>query len=181
MTIGAADISVAVPLIAAVLAAVLALGYNLVLKRREERRELRALVRLLEGELAALEAALAALIRKSERGADATQLAVSAWVAQQAHTGTVWDQTKLDLARHLAFDEWDLLRDVYVTIDVAWIEVAPPRTSEDDEMGEAFNDLRVAFIVESIGPRLLKVIPKALSVCHDHLDGSPPVKVPLAE
>jgi hypothetical protein len=50
--------------------------------------------------------------------------------------------------------------------------------SDGDEITKAFNDLRVAVIAESIAPRLLKVIPLALSVCHDYLDGSPPVKVP---
>src|SRR4051794_20947222 len=54
------DWAIAVPLVAAILGAALAYGWNLALKRRDEKRELRALVRLLDDELASLQGALEA-------------------------------------------------------------------------------------------------------------------------
>jgi hypothetical protein len=74
-----ADWAIGVPLMAAVLTAILAFGWNFVLKRRDEKRELQALVRLLDDELASLQGALEALIRTSARRDEPTAV-----IAQRA-------------------------------------------------------------------------------------------------
>jgi hypothetical protein len=183
------DWAVAVPVIVAIVGAALAYGGNWYLKRRDEKRELQALVRLLDHELATLQYALKALMTAAEQSevealvAAAEQsdqpgpLVAAARVVAEARSGTVWSDRQLALARGLRFEEWDLLCDVYATLDVAWLG-AP--SDVDDLAGSELAALTEAvFNAESVAPRLLKVIGMARDVCLPYLGGRPPAKVSL--
>lgn len=183
------DWAVGGPVIVAIMAAVLAYGGNWLLKRRDEKRELQALVRLLDDELATLQGALKELIAAAERSDVEALIAeaepsdrpgpvvAAARVVAEARSGTVWGDTKLALARGLRFAEWDRLRDVYATIDVAWLGAD---SGVDDLTEKEFADLiEAVFNAENMAPRLLGVIGMARDVCLPYLGGRPPAKVSL--
>jgi hypothetical protein len=171
------DWSTAVPLIAALLGAALAYGWNVALKRRDEKRELQALVRLLDDELATLQGALEALIAAAASSDEPGQVIGAARVVAEARSGAVWTDKKLALARHLPFDEWDLLRDVYATIDVSWLGAR--REVDDLTENELVAEIEGIFNATGVAPGLLKVIGRARDVCLRPLGGRPPAKVSL--
>jgi hypothetical protein len=98
------DLAVVLPLAAVAAAAVLAFLWNLALKRRDERRELRAVTRLLDLELAQAAAWLDPEGTRRKRW-DAPDLYETARPPGRL-SFAVWDEHKLLMARHLKYSRW---------------------------------------------------------------------------
>jgi hypothetical protein len=177
---------VAVPLLAVVVSVLGAYGYNLRLKRRDEKKELRAVARLLDTELAAMEGQLTVFANHpgaAESNSDYETYKswhLVALLAQSSLSSTVWDETRLLLARHLDFDDWDQLRETYVLTDILWWELDSSPAPESNETEILFDKLRLAWNAEQHAPRLLNSIRDARRVCQRHAD-RPPVEVPVQQ
>lgn len=127
-----------VPLVAVAVAAALAYEWNLALKRRDEGRELRAVSRLIDAELAVAaalldpegpgklrddpELRLPPLPQDTER-ADVEQAGgLKRWQARRRRellSVAEWNEHKLLLARHLKYHHWERLRSAYAAIEQA--------------------------------------------------------------
>jgi hypothetical protein len=133
--------AVAVPIGAAALGAALVFVWTFALKRRDERRELRAVGRLVDVELAQAAALLdphragigkrawddCAVIAKPLPRHDQSELVeqaggLHAWQVKRRRerlTATAWHEHKLLLARLMKYHEWERLRSAYTAIEDA--------------------------------------------------------------
>jgi hypothetical protein len=100
--------AVALPITTAILGALLAFGWNYYLGRREEARELRAVARILDAELAHAEL----LMKRARRLEDGAPL------DEMSHLRDAdWREHRLLLARHLPKDHWHVVQRAYSALD----------------------------------------------------------------
>lgn len=171
---------VATLLVAAVAGAALAFLFNFALKRRDEARELRAVTRLIDHELAQAAAALdpegrfrkiwdVPTLRETPlpRDTDADEVAraggLEAWQAQRRIERlrvAEWNEHKLLLARQLSFPQWDTLRSAYAAIEYAKESGVPIKAGAT-----------LAAVEEARTVARLRAIDRARAACWRHIRG----------
>jgi hypothetical protein len=165
-------------LVAAVAGAALAFLFNFALKRRDEARELRAVTRLIDHELAQAAAALdpegrfrkvwdVPTLRETPlpRDTDADEVAraggLEAWQAQRRMERlrvAAWNEHKLLLARQLSFPQWDTLRSAYAAIEYAKESGVPIKAGAT-----------LAAVEEARTVARLRAIDRARAACWRHI------------
>lgn len=179
---------VAVPLVAAVVAAIAAFVWNYALRRRDEKREVRAAARLIEAELAQAQAALERAASSWEPviayqrrlhgtdpplpietgGEDESLLDLCIRQAQVQVTEDAWRESRMLLGKHLGFSDWDRVRDVYGQLS-AWRQSADAPLRLDD----AFFRRERLYVHGQWAARLVPHLERARAVCQRYVDAPP--------
>ena len=178
----AADGSVFLPFGTLVIGAMLAWGTSYFFKRRDERREVKGGVRLVESELRMAEGALCRIAPFAARLVEAeteseerrARHALRAIIADSYHqvADSAWRESRMLLGRHLERHEWDALRKAYASLTVQW----PPEEVADDH--PAIDSAMLSLKAITAGDILRsRVLHEARAVCQRHTD-LPPVELP---
>jgi hypothetical protein len=131
------------PLAGVALGALIGFGWTYGLKRRDERRELRAVARLLDDELAVAQAILEwKWAPYSTRGHLEPELELSA---------TVWKEHQLLLARHLDEEDWSTLAIAYAALTGTSLAMSIERVKRSMDEQLPKSDKRVERMFRAIG------------------------------
>jgi len=165
--------------------ALLAGGTTYLFKRRDEKREVKAAVRLVESELRMAEGALSAIAplaaefesAESEREKSKARRSLRARITSSYTqvTDEAWQESRMLLGRHLDPPEWDALRAAYVSLAILWAPDQEALSEEGDPvLDDATLELEAAIASDLLGAGYLE---RARAVCQRHAD-LPPVEIP---